>query len=302
MIGQDVALFYRLLEPQRDPVRLRREEIDFWPKKYFYLDAQGMDEKSMLAFAERLKPLPAVRFYGYCGAIDEFAGFCLDRGIRIPGVLFAEVSATPVNAVIRGKIREAFGCAAFDLYSSNEMMMMATECSESGADHHLHVVSDLRDVEILGDGGMPVEGDGEGVVAATSFTNRVFPFVRYVMGDRARRVRKPCACGLPFPCISPVSGRATDYLVKRSGGRVFGITACFDDFPDAVRGFQFRQHRDGSVSFLVAPNGAYAGAEKEISAVFNRFRAKYAGEIDFRLERVDAIPHDAGKIRFIIHE
>lgn len=233
-----------------------------------------------------------------------FADYCLQNHLQIPNVAFVEVCASPVNQIIRDKVQKAFGCNVFDFYGSNEMGPMAVECMHSGEDHHLHVLNDLLHIELLSDTGAPVEGEDIGNTVVTSFTNRVFPFVRYDHGDRTHWINKSCECGLPFPCIAPVKGRVSDYLSTRSGMRLDGVgfNEIFDFYPEAVRQFQFRQSEDGVVSLLVVPNKEYSMYRDEINQVFSKLQQDFDSKINFTLHYVESIAYEGGKMRYIIHE
>lgn len=52
----------------------------------------------------------------------------------------------------------------------------------------------------------------------------------------------------------------------------------------------------------VVPNKCYSHWEKEVNFVFNQLQEKYSGRLNFNLELVGEIPHDYGKIRFIVHK
>lgn len=283
---------------------LKQRTINFWPIQYYYLSPYQEFAEQALNFVNETTKSPLVRFYAYAGAIDLFADYCLQNHLQIPNVAFVEVCASPVNQIIRDKVQKTFGCNVFDFYGSNEMGPMAVECMHSGEGHHLHVLSDLLHIELLSDNGAPVEGEDIGNTVVTSFTNRVFPFVRYDHGDRTHWINKSCECGLPFPCIAPVKGRVSDYLSTRSGMRLDGVgfNEIFDFYPEAVRQFQFRQSEDGVVSLLVVPNKEYSMYRDEINQVFSKLQQDFDGKIKFTLHYVESIAYEGGKMRYIIHE
>ena len=104
---------------------------------------------------------------------------------------------------------------------------------------------------------------------------------------------------MPFPIIAPVRGRESDYLLTKTGRKVFGQSNVFDDYPDFVEGFQFVQHKDLSVTLKVVPKSG--AGNKRVQEIFRHIQGLYK-DVDMRLEIVDAIPHDAGKMRFIVRE
>ncbi len=303
IFGMDYAYLdrtqYRFTEQE-----LKQKDINFWPIKYSYLSPYAEFERDVDKFVKQIAQSPLVHLYAYAGAIDAFADYCIKNKLKIPNLKFIEVCASPVNQLIRDKAKSAFGCELFDFYGSNEMGPMAVECAQSGEEHHLHVLSDLLHIELVRSDGSLVQGDEVGNTIVTCFTNRVFPFVKYDHGDRTHWVNKPCDCGLPFPCIAPVKGRVSDYLITRNGEHIDGVgfNEIFDYYPEAVRQFQFRQSQNGMVTLIVVPNVLYPNYKNELNAVFGKLCNDWKGKIIFSLEEVEKIAHDGGKMRYIVRE
>lgn len=286
------------------PEWLRQREISFWPKTYINLSPYAEFDDNVDTFIKTLKNSPLAQMYVYAGGLDMFTDYCIKNEIVFSNVLFIDSCASPLTEVIRNKANKVFGCKVFDFYGSNEMGPMAIECHSSGAEHHLHVLSDLLHLELVNDDEQIVETGDTGTTIVTSFTNRVFPLIRYNHGDRSHFIKDSCDCGLPFPCIAPVRGRMSEYLTTKDGARLDGVgfNEAFDFHPDAATAFQFRQKKDGYVTLVVVPNAGYANAMQEISGVLNKLNIDFADRIEFGLEIVDSIKYDAGKIRYIIHD
>lgn len=283
---------------------LNQRDVNFWPIKYYYLSPYAEFKNDVDSFVAQISKSPLVRLYAYAGAMDAFADYCIEHKSKIPNLSFIEVCASPVNQLIRDKVKEAFGCSVFDFYGSNEIGPIAVECSQSGKEHHLHVLSDLLHIDIVDSYGNLVKGEEDGETIVTCFTNHVFPFVRYNHGDRTHWIKKSCTCGLPFPCIAPVKGRSADYLITSKGERVDGVgfNEIFDFYPNAVKQFQFRQSQDGYVTLLVVPNKTNPDYRLEVSLVVNKLQEDWRGRIVFTLQETDSITHDGGKMRYIVHE
>lgn len=285
------------------PEWIRQREISFWPKKFMNLTPYAEFEEQVEQFVEELSQSPMAQIYAYAGGLDMFADFCIEKGIKFGNVAFIDACASPLTSIIREKVNKVFGCKVFDFYGSNEMGPMAIECHKSGPEHHLHVLSDLLSIELVDDNGLVVKEE-VGSTIVTCFTNKVFPFVRYNHGDRTHWINKPCECGLPFPCIAPVKGRISDYLITINGVHLDGVgfNEIFDFYPQAVKAFQFRQSIDGKASLWVVPNTDYSKHRDEIEYVFSRLQNDFRGKIDFSLNIVEKISSDGGKQRYIVHE
>lgn len=295
-IGQNEAIIYR---PLPDTVNAVTNPKAYEPMEMCQLNAREMTVGGVDTFIADMRRIKPVYVRGYAGAVYEFAVICQKRGISFEGVRGVEVTSTPTTLAMRRTMEDVFGCKVYDTYASNESLLIAAECGHSTDVHHLHVFSDIKHIDIVDENMRIAHAGVEGSVCITSFNNRVFPFVKYLLGDRTRFINGQCECGLSFPIIAPVRGRESDYLLTKTGRKVFGQSNVFDDYPDFVEGFQFVQHKDLSVTLKVVPKSG--ARNKEVQEIFRHIQGLYK-DVDMRLEIVDAIPHDAGKMRFIVRE
>ena len=75
-------------------------------------------------------------------------------------------------------------------------------------------------MEVLGENGTEVREGEEGEIVATGFDNFVMPLIRYRTQDFAIRSGNQCVCGLQFPMLRKVMGRAEDYIYLNDGYKV----------------------------------------------------------------------------------
>jgi phenylacetate-CoA ligase len=270
----------------------------WWPTRTVQMDANQIEEPALRRFVagwERVRP---VLLTGYVGAVVEFAQFLRRIGRTLPPPKAVGVTAAPVAPEQKRFLREVFGAPAYDHYQCIEVPMIAGECAEANG---LHAFADARIVELLGDDGRPVGPGESGQVVITDFRNRVFPLIRYRIGDLARWKRAPCPCGVTLPLLEPVQGRISDALRLASGLVVAGegLNALFHPFPGAVRQFQLRQDADHSLT-LRCVRGSDPDADAQLRKVVERLETLVRGEVPVRLELVDSIPHDRGKARTIV--
>ena len=177
---------------------------------------------------------------------------------------------------------------------------MAIECSQS--EHHLHVLSDMRYIELLDENLQPVHGEDMGTVYATSFTNYIMPLIRYCLNDRTHWVHRKCACGLPFPLIHRITGRESSIIRDKFGVSVYAPAYFVYTEVDCLKGYQFVVHDDGVVTMRLIPNRDFPNWQEGIDRIRNFYDREYSGRIDFTYELVENIPHDDGKLRFIVHD
>lgn len=304
ILGQNIATVERFnyVKQFKNPKIRDLVAKDLLPTEWITLDLYDVNDKTLSEFNDKCNNLGVFSMSAYTGVLEDIARIYISgKLVRKFTPRFLTLAATPLTASGRKLIEEGFGCRVCDVYGSNEVPIVATECPY--ANHSLHVSWDMRHVDIVDGEGRPVGVGQEGSVLVTDFTNYVMPLIRYALGDRTRYESKQCECGLKFPLIAPVKGRETDYLVTKDGTtRIQGICCTFDEYPDCVLRYQFVQHAPGNVTLRVVPNKAYHKWHEEVEVVLAELRKIAGDRIDYSLEYVQEIPHDGGKIRFIVYE
>ena len=299
VLGQNEAMIWRTKGVNvKTPEQKKAEIAEYWPTRRFYLDAQDMSDENILTFIKECQEDGVVFLRGYAGAMVEFAKYCKSLGVCCRPSAVSVVSS-PIDAIGRRIITEALGCNVYDCYGAKECYNMAHECPKSHS--NLHVLTDLRHIDILGDSGRPVVGEAEGVTHITSFTNFIMPVIRYRLGDMAHWVGQ-CDCGLPFPLISRIRGRETEHLIDKFG-RVFFApeTPCLLR-PNCVEGYQFVQHRPGVITIRMILNKTHPDFEKDFDFINRFYEENFIGRFDYKYEFVEKIAHDGGKSRCIVQE
>jgi phenylacetate-CoA ligase len=293
----DWAIIYRRFRSRGQRIG---QKVLWWPTRRDDLDAYDMTPATMRAFAATLERRRPAFLFGYVGAIVEFARFVLESGISVPAPTAIAVTAAPLLSEQRQMIQDALGAPVYDHYRSTECNWMAGECRRQDG---LHVFSDIRKLELLSGSGQPVPDGVSGEVVVTEFTNRVFPLVRYRLGDVTHVLPEPCSCGLPYPRIAPIVGRTSDAFRLPSGKVVPGesLTGIFRSTIGMVEQFQLRQRADAGVTVRYVPIRGRS-APPDLDLVAQRLRSALNDEVPIDYEQVDAIAHDGGKIRYVISE
>lgn len=197
----------------------------------------------------------------------------------------------------RAEIEAAFRAPVYDHYRCAGVPWMAGECAEREG---LHAFSDVRKLEVVDALDQPVDPGTSGEVVVTDLTNRVFPLVRYRLGDRTSPISGPWRCGMTLPRIKPVSGRLTEAAYLPGGRVVAGeaLAQVFSKVPEAVRQFQIHQLEDYSLKVLCIPSTA-PDAAHSIGRVVEQLREMVNDEVPVHLQIVEDIAHDGGQIRYI---
>ncbi len=197
---------------------------------------------------------------------------------------------------------EVFRQPVMDTYGSNELGgQVATEHLLDQSSHNLYVQSDFYAMEFVDGNGNALHNETDGSTVVTSFLNHVAPLIRYNQGDKSHHIFKD-NLGLPFQCIAPIQGRVNVNLIGKDGKDVYISYGAFDDYPDCIKAFQYRQHTPGKVRLVVVENKSYPNYKAEIDEIFNRIKTTYQDRFELRLETVDAIEPVGGKLNSIIHD
>lgn len=274
--------------------------LQWWPSKQLQLDAYRMDDQHIAGFMrswENHKPRVLI---GYVGGIAELARVLERKGISPTPPVAIGVTAAPITPAQRSAIEAVFHAPVYDHYRSAEIPWIAAECAHRDG---LHVFADVRKIEVLNSSGAQVSPGEYGEVVATDMTNRVFPLIRYNLGDRTSPIANSCACGLALPRIQAIVGRVSEAIHLPNGQIIAGesLTQTFSQEVDAVRQFQIYQAGDYSITIRCVP-GRSPAALADIELAATRVRKIVDGVVPVRVEIVENIPHVGGKIRYILSD
>lgn len=302
LFGKNFATLMRA-HPMTFKDKIRQFLVHF-PQKSLYLDTSSMNDESIRRFILDWKRYGLSSISGYTGGIHELALYCLNHKIEVPPLEAVFVTSSPCDLVQRKLIHKVFQAPVFDTYVATEAHPMANQCScQAEIDQPaMHIHSDYRHLEFVDENARPMPTGELGDVLVTDMGDRVFPIVRYRLGDRGRSLPGKCPCGRPYPLMDTVHGRMADYIYLEKGklsGE--GWTMNFEHCIDAVHGFQIHQHADRSVTLRVILNKSNPAAKDQVAAVAAKMQAQL-GCYPLSIEYVDVIPHDRGKLRYIISD
>lgn len=125
----------------------------------------GVDPHYLLTYPTNLKAL-----------LDEFE----DRKIALPNLLQIRSFGETVSDALRERARRVLGVGIADIYSSQELGLMAIQ--DPAADAY-HVMAESYIVEILDDAGRPCAPGELGRIVVTDLQNLAMPLIRYDTGD-----------------------------------------------------------------------------------------------------------------------
>jgi phenylacetate-CoA ligase len=276
-----------------------KNALQWWPSRHTYLDASLLSPDSMRTFHRRLHATRPALLEGYVGSLLEFADFLEASGLRVPPPTAIATTAAPLTSSVRRRLESFFEAPVYDEYRGSEFGWMAGECAERNG---LHMFADTRLVEVVDDEGRLLPPGEVGHLVLTDLTNRVFPLIRYRLGDRGALMDDRCACGVTLPLMRQPDGRSTDVLRLPSGRSLnHRLMAMFSKHPDSVRLFQIHQRADHSIVIRVVP-GAGADSARHVEAAVEALRRRIDHEVPVTLEYVDRLPFTGGKVKYVISD
>jgi phenylacetate-CoA ligase len=178
------------------------------------------DEKLTLVLNEfRTKKFEYIN--GYTSSLVIFAKFLIERNIVLndicPSIKVVFPTSEVVDDIDRKIMERGFGVSVRNEYGAAELDILAFEDEEG--DFVLN--EETLFIEILDDNNQPVVAGIEGKVIVTSLYNKVMPFIRYELGDRAILSHK---IKNGNRVLEKVVGRTNDIIKLPSGKISPGLT------------------------------------------------------------------------------
>jgi len=231
-----------------------------------------------------------------------------ERGLVTIRPRFVMGGAEQLVASDRKIIERSLDAPFYDQYASEEVQMIAWQCTEKD---EYHIDADSLVVEFVDEAGEEVAPGEKGELVCTSLFNRAMPFLRYRLGDLAVRSEKTdCACGRSFPLLKTIEGRKDSFVILPNGRKVpplaFGYAMEFYRFYHDVYQYRIIQKKSNVLMFEVRKkNGAASEAEMRMELIVHmrRMLGINESEVVVDVEFVDSIPLDkSGKLRKVISE
>lgn len=292
-----VPVHGNFLDIRRETTKIntsKRHDLLWWPTQRYQHNAYYFDDQAMFKLADQWRRMSPDVIVGYVGGIYEVARRMEALGQQLPSPIAIGTTAAPLTKAIRSEISRILGAPVYDHYRCAEIPWMAGECSHQNG---LHVFEPLRRIEIVDRQSRVLSDGGTGETVVSDLKNRVFPLIRYRMGDLSRTVEGKCPCGVNTPRIASVAGRTSDELSLPSGALVatVNLTNLCDEYIDEVRQFQIHQNTDMSVELRLVMKKPSNVGEK----IVQELRELLNFEVPVSLKIQDKIAHDGGKIRYM---
>lgn len=186
-----------------------------------------------------------------------------DRAMTLPHLEQVQTLGEVVNPELRELVREVWDAPMVDVYSAQEVGIIADQCPQSA---RYHVAAEAVFVEVLDEDGQPCGAGQTGRVVVTPLFNYAQPLLRYALGDYAVAGDR-CSCGRGLPVLDRILGRERNGLLVTSTGErywpAFG-SRTFANIAPVIQ-HQFVQHdTDWIEARLVTQRPLTRDEEREI--------------------------------------
>ena len=274
--------------------RLRRLLID----RFVFLDTIDLNQRSLGEFVSAWRRERPEVLFGHSHSLYMLARYLRDEQItdlRPRGIVSTSMMLV---AHERSLIEQVFGCQVTDRYGCEEVGLIACECERHEG---MHLDIEHLYIEFLREDGSAAAAGEEGAIVLTDLYNRGMPFIRYRIEDVGVWTQRSCSCGRGLPLMERVTGRVADYLKRRDGSLVAGVSLV-ERTLTAIAGIEQLQivqpSRDEIVLNVVRATDFTAASE---AALLAELHGVFGEGITFRTQFLERMPQErSGKYRFAI--
>jgi phenylacetate-CoA ligase len=244
---------------------------------------------------------------GYSSALTTIAKRVDRQGITdiTPRLLFG--NAEIIDPPSRRYLEQVFDAIYCDQYGCAELDRTAWQCP-ARVGYHMDLDSVIT--EVVDDAGQPVAAGERGGVVLTSLFNYAMPLIRYSVGDVAVLSDDECSCGVSFPMMDRIEGRADAFPMLPDGSLVspliFTAAMMRYEYFDHIRNYRFIQTRRNQFRVLLEKEDGAVAEELLVRSLIQDLQAKIAGgspDVEFLVDFVEKLPQDpTGKSRSVCSE
>ncbi|MBU0621632.1 MAG: phenylacetate--CoA ligase family protein [Gammaproteobacteria bacterium] len=201
-----------------------------------YAQPLAMDVAQQSAWLARIDPKYLLTYPSNLGALlDRY-----ENGDAVPPSLRqVRTVGETLHPGLRERCSKLGGIEIVDMYSSQEVGLIALQCPVSGL---YHIQSESLIVEVLDDDGKPCQPGEIGRIVITDLHNFATPIIRYEIRDYAE-VGPACTCGRGLSTLSRIMGRRRNMVVLPDGSRHWPLIGAhhYREIAD-IRQYQAVQH------------------------------------------------------------
>jgi len=176
--------------------------------------------------------------------------------------------------------------------------LIASECE---IHRGMHMNAEHVVVEFLRDDNSWAEPGEEGRIVVTDLVNHGMPLIRYVVGDLGVPSGGVCPCGRGLPLMEGLTGRSADFLRRRDGALVAGVSLVEKTLTaiDGIEQLQIVQNGLDEFVLNVVPAAGYDTASE--NALCGVMHDVFGADARIRVAKVERLSQERNsKYRFAI--
>ncbi len=237
--------------------------------------------------------------YGYSTAIFQFSNYLHQKGIRpkFDGLKAVICTAETLFDYQKQLIANIFPVPIVREYGCTELGVIAMECQFG----NMHTMSDSLIVETCNH-----DENGTGDILVTDLHSRLFPLIRFRIGDRGRIDYVPCECGRELPVFTTFHGRCEEYIRCPDGTLVdpYVFEHVLKSVPEGHKATaQFRIIQKSIYEVVVQLVLRQRIAVKTLETIEEKFTARLRNQIKVEIRCVNyLVREESGKLRCFISE
>jgi len=263
-----------------------------------YLDTMQVTNASVIKFAKEWNKTKPSLLFGHAHSIYILAQYIKKLSIEEitpKGIISSSMMLLPNE---RKVIENVFGIRVTDRYGCEEVSLIASECERHDG---MHLNIEHLYIEFLNENGGDAKPGEEGMIIVTDLMNKAMPFIRYKVEDVGVPLDRLCPCGRGLPLMDKVTGRVADFLIKKDGTKVAGVSL-IENTLTKIPGIDQMQIVQKSLNLIMLNIVAGRGFDEEKrQELISYFEDLLGNETKIELNFVPEIkPDRTGKFRFSI--
>jgi len=264
----------------------------------FMLNAFDLSEENMNMYLKLINQKKPDIFHGYASAILRFTRYIRDQGKKIHKPKSIILTADKIHQKEKIEIGSFYNCGVYDEYGCREFSIIAHEC-----EYHtgLHVADEHFIIEVIDPENGHENTNEFGEIIITSLVNYSMPLIRYQIGDLGRILDDKCQCGRTLTLIDFISGRTADFVITKSGKKVYGpLFIIAFDHVKGVSQFLIEQHEIGKIQIKLLVDNHFNNNNGLIS-IKNKLTTVFLDDLDYEIDFVNELYLSrSGKRRTVI--
>jgi phenylacetate-CoA ligase len=280
------------------PCSFKEKLIDRLVQPYIYFDTMAVTDTSVERFALEWQKAQPTLLFGHAHSLFILAQMVQRleiEQIRPVGIIATSMMLLPHERTL---IEKVFKVPVTDRYGCEEVSLIGCECERHDG---MHMNVEHLVIEFIKEDGTAAVPGEPGHIVVTDLMNRAMPFIRYRVEDIGVPLDRKCPCGRGLPLMGKVAGRVADFLVKRDGTRVAGVSLIENTLTrwPGIDQMQLVQDSVDDIRINLVPGKAYSDAIR--SKLVDYFRQLFGPDTRIQIEEIEEIqPESSGKFRFAV--